>query len=229
MRLFRLALAAFFAVVAAAPAEAGPAYYQPTPNLTALMNYGAASPSVVHAFVAALTYGGQAGGGSYSWHASCPSSPDGLSYVSATGLGSGCWVLEGFTPFDGNLGFTDVTQTWGKAQRGAPATLSLSGATITPNFNNAQNFVVTLVHGTCAPCTFANPSTTLVPGQAGVIKVIQSATGGDTLTWGASYVAAGGTASLALSSAANARDYISYYVDGIGLIVLSLGVSNATH
>ena len=208
---------------------AGPAYYQPTTDLTALTHYGTASPSVLHAFVSSVSYSGNQGGGAYTWHASCPGSPDGTTYVSATGMASGCWVLEGFAPFDGNIGFVDAKNTWTKSQRGQPATLSLSGSTATPNFDNAQNFVLTLVHGTCAPCTIANPSTTLVPGQAGVFRIIQSATGGDTLTWGSSFKSAGGVATLTLSSAANANDYLSYYVDSSSNIILSLGVSNATH
>lgn len=128
-----------------------------------------------------------------------------------------------------NGAFTNVAQTYTKAQRGQPEALTIGGSTFTPQFDNGQNFTLTLVHASC-PCTFANPSTTPVPGQAGVIVVTQSSTGSDTITtWGSDYTAAGGVATLTLSTAANARDYLSYYVDDTSHIVLSMGVQNATH
>lgn len=120
-----------------------------------------------------------------------------------------------------DIAYIDHNQAWTASQRGTPVTLTLSGATATPNFDTGQNFTLTLVHASC-PCTLANPSTTLVPGQTGAIDVIQSSTGSDTIgTWGSSYVSAGGTSTITLSTTANCRDSFSYYVNPSSQIELS--------
>lgn len=120
----------------------------------------------------------------------------------------------------------NVAQSWTAAQRGTPATLTISTSTFTPNFNTAQNFSMTLVHASC-PCTLANPSTTLVPGQSGMIAIAQSATGSDTIgTYGSDYKFAGGTAPT-LSTAANAVDFLPYYVFSTTQIIVGAGVLNA--
>lgn len=122
-----------------------------------------------------------------------------------------------------------TAETWTASQRGTVQTLTISTATYTPNFDTGNNFTMTLVHASC-PCTLANPSTTPVAGQSGTIEVIQSATGSDTIgTWGSDYTTAGGTSSITLSTGANARDYLSYYVADSTHIVLSPAVLNATH
>lgn len=128
-----------------------------------------------------------------------------------------------------DVGYLDVAQSWTKAQRATPATLSISTATFTPSFDAAQNYDITLIHASC-PCTVANPSTTPVAGQAGVFVITQSATGSDAIgTWGSDYVAAGGVSTLTLSTAANAEDVISYYVIDSTHVVLSVGALNVTH
>ena len=110
-----------------------------------------------------------------------------------------------------------------------PLALTISGATFTPTFNTNNDFALTLVHGTC-PCTLANPSGTISPGQHGLIYVIQSATGSDTVTtWGSQYLIAGGTAAITLSTAANAIDVFSYAVKDATHIVLSGPSLNVTH
>src|SRR6056300_1909017 len=68
------------------------------------------------------------------------------------------------------------------------ATLT-DGATITPDFGANQNFTVTLGGNR----TLANP-TNIVAGQTGSIFVVQDATGGRTLSFGANWKFAGGTA-----------------------------------
>jgi hypothetical protein len=114
---------------------------------------------------------------------------------------------------DCTVPLTDTAQSWTAAQRGTPSNIAISTATFTPNFNTAQNFEIDLVHASC-PCTLANPSTTLVAGQSGMIEVHQSATGSDTIgTWGADYQYAGGTSTIALSTTASAVDYLPYYVN----------------
>ena len=113
----------------------------------------------------------------------------------------------------GTLAELNYAQSWPGAQRGTPTNIAISTATFTPNFNTAQNFEIDLIHASC-PCTLANPSTTLVAGQSGVIEIHQSATGSDSIgTWGSDYQYVGGTASITLSTGANAVDYLPYYVN----------------
>ena len=126
------------------------------------------------------------------------------------------------------IAYTNANQTFTKAQRVQVTMLSLSGSSATPNFDNGQNFSLTLVHASC-PCTMANPSTTPVAGQSGVIEVDQSSTGSDTLAWGSKYYASGGTAAIVLSTAANAKDFISYYVADSTHIIITTGALNVTH
>jgi hypothetical protein len=128
-----------------------------------------------------------------------------------------------------NAVYSNANQSFTKAQRSTPASLTISTSTFTPNFDNGQNFNITLVHASC-PCTLANPSTTPVAGQTGIIEITQSSSGADTIgTWGSDYTAAGGSGSIVLSTGANARDYFSYYVDDSTHIVLSAGLLNASH
>ena len=163
-----------------------------------------------------------------------PTSPvDGDMWTTTAGLyvqinGSTIGPLIDHATIPGDVAYLDQPQSFTKAQRTTPITVSISGSTFTPNFDNSQNFTITLVHASC-PCTIANPSTTLAPGQAGVINIIQSSTGSDTVSWGSSYIAAGGVATIALSTAGNAKDYLSYYVDASSNIVISMGAANATH
>ncbi len=125
--------------------------------------------------------------------------------------------------------FIAANHTFTAAQRAGVQTITISTATFTPNFDTGQNFTMTLSHSAC-PCTFANPSTTPVAGQSGVIEVIQSSSGSDTITtWGSDYTYAGGTSTIAFSTGASARDYVSYYVADSTHVVLSIGGLNATH
>lgn len=128
-----------------------------------------------------------------------------------------------------NLATTNTVQTFTASKRGTVQTLTISTATFTPNFDTGNNFTLTLINASC-PCTIANPSTTPVAGQSGIIEIIQSATGSDTIgTWGSQYVAAGGVSTLTLSTAANAKDYASYYVVDATHILVSMGALNASH
>jgi len=85
------------------------------------------------------------------------------------------------------------------------ATLT-DAATITPDFGANQNFTVTLGGNR----TLANP-TNIVVGQTGSIFVVQDGTGSRTLSFGAYYDFAGGTAPT-LSTTAAAVDRIDYIV-----------------
>jgi hypothetical protein len=90
------------------------------------------------------------------------------------------------------------------------------GTTITPNFNSGWNCRVTIAGNR----TMANPSNAKV-GQTGIIEVIQDATGSRTLSWGTDWEFAGGTAPT-LSTAANAKDVLSYAVLASGRIFVSM-------
>jgi hypothetical protein len=101
--------------------------------------------------------------------------------------------------------------TWSNSQAGSITTLAISTATFTPDASN-NHYKLTLVHASC-PCTFANPSPSFVAGTSGVIEIVQSSTGSDTIgTWGSSYLAPSGTSAIVLSTAANAIDVLAYFV-----------------
>jgi hypothetical protein len=82
------------------------------------------------------------------------------------------------------------------------------GATITADFDAANNFSVTLGGNR----TLGNP-TNVVVGQSGIIKITQDATGSRTLAYGSSWDFSGGVAPT-LTITANAVDILAYYVDG---------------
>lgn len=126
------------------------------------------------------------------------------------------------------IAFTNCAQTWTASQRGTVATVTISTATFTPNFDTAQNFTLTL--SSACPCTIANPSTTPVAGQSGMIEIVQDGTGSRTVgTWGSQWIAAGGVSVITLSTAANAKDRIPYYVPDSTHVMLGAPILNATH
>jgi hypothetical protein len=101
--------------------------------------------------------------------------------------------------------------TWAASQAGSITTLSISTATFTPDASN-NHYKMVLVHASC-PCTLANPSPSFVAGTSGVIEVQQSSSGSDTIgTYGSSYIAPSGTATITLSTGANAIDALAYFV-----------------
>ncbi len=99
----------------------------------------------------------------------------------------------------------DAAQTFTKGQRGEVTTLT-SAASITINFDDSNNFVLTTGH---AAILFANP-TTEVAGQSGSIFIVQGSTTCAAPTWGNQWYFAGGTApSLTGTTGKCARvDYI---------------------
>lgn len=108
--------------------------------------------------------------------------------------------------YNANTAFTNVNQSFSVAQRGTITALT-DGATITPNFNNANNFSVTLGGNR----TLANP-TNLTAGQSGVIVITQDGIGSRTLAYGSYFKFPGGTAPT-LTTTANAVDVLAYYVE----------------
>ena len=107
--------------------------------------------------------------------------------------------------YDADTAKTDTAQTFTAGQRGEITTLT-SGATVTPDFADSNNFTLTL--GTNV--TLANPSN-LTAGQSGSIFLVQDSTGSRTLSFGTYWDFAGGTAPT-ISSAANAVDRLDYIV-----------------
>ena len=110
---------------------------------------------------------------------------------------------------------TDTNQSFTVAQRGSITALT-DGATITPDFNNANNFSVTLGGNR----TLANPSN-LTAGQSGVIVITQDGTGSRTLAYGSNWKFPSGTAPT-LTTTANAVDVLVYYVESSSRITARL-------
>lgn len=148
-----------------------------------------------------------------------------LAALAALVLASPLNAAQNVGPLDPSL-----PQSWTGAQRGTPVNITISTSTFTPNFNTGQNFEIDLNHAAC-PCTLANPSTTLVAGQSGMIEIHQSASGADTIgTWGSAYQYAGGTSTITLSTGANAIDYLPYYVrNDAAAIVLGSIITAPAH
>ena len=107
--------------------------------------------------------------------------------------------------YDVDTAKTDAAQTFTAAQRGTITTLT-SGATVTPDFADSNNYTLTLDQN----LTIANP-TNLTAGQSGSIFLVQDATGSRTAAWGTYWDFAGGTAPT-LTTTASAVDRIDYVV-----------------
>jgi hypothetical protein len=106
---------------------------------------------------------------------------------------------------------SDAAQTFTAAQRGAITALT-DGATITPDFDDGNNFSVTLAGNR----TLANP-TNIAAGQSGSIFITQDGTGSRTLAWGSYWDFTTGTAPT-LTTTAAAVDRIDYIVRTTGSI-----------
>ena len=123
----------------------------------------------------------------------------------------------------GNIGI-NTTSPAKKLSVNGPALATISaltdGSTITPDFDTAQNFSVTLGGNR----TLANPNN-IDAGQTGSIFVTQDGTGSRTLAFGNKFAFAGGTAPT-LTTTASAVDRIDYIVMSSSIIqaVVSLDV-----
>jgi hypothetical protein len=123
-----------------------------------------------------------------------------------------------------NVPLLNGANTWGAAQRNSMATLTPAATTFTPDFNSGQDFYAQL---TAAGMTLANPSTTPVAGQKGVIHFQQDGTGSRTVsTWGSSYKCPGGCTSMPFSTGAGVIDTYSYAVINSTTIVLTPAAMN---
>ncbi len=116
---------------------------------------------------------------------------------------NGSGVLSWSSPAGGVS--LSVANTWTAGQRAEITTLT-DGATITPDLNDSNNYVVVLAGNR----TIANP-TNITAGQSGSIFVTQDGTGSRTASWGSYWDWAGGTAPT-LSTGASQVDRIDYIV-----------------
>ena len=98
-----------------------------------------------------------------------------------------------------------AANTWTAGQRAEITTLT-DGATVTPNLNDSNNYVLVLGGNR----TIANP-TNITAGQSGSIFITQDGTGSRTASWGSYWDWAAGTAPT-LSTGANQVDRIDYIV-----------------
>ena len=122
----------------------------------------------------------------------------------------------------GTVADIDVAQTFTAAQAASTETPTISSVTFTPA-GTKQNIRIVLIHATC-PCTLANFST-VTAGQSGMLEVVQSPTGSDTInTYGSKYQYVGGTNSISLSTGANVSDYLPYYVESSGTNIVLGGI-----
>ena len=120
-------------------------------------------------------------------------------YLTTNGSG----VLSWSSPSGGVS--LSVANTWTAGQR-AEITALTDGATVTPNFNDSNNYSLTLGGNR----TIANP-TNITAGQSGSIFITQDGTGSRTVSWG-SYWDWAGDAAPTLSTGANQVDRIDYVV-----------------
>ena len=120
-------------------------------------------------------------------------------------------------------GSADAAVTWnttllakigGVVGAGYTDTDTSNSGSITLNFENNQNFVLTLTGNV----TLANPSTEQV-GQSGFIAFIQDGTGSRTVSLGTDYETAA-AAGLTLTATASATDLVPYLVVAANRILL---------
>ncbi len=108
---------------------------------------------------------------------------------------------------------------WTKPQREA-VTVLVDGGTITPDFDDGQNFSLTIAGNR----TLANPTNGPGAGitQTGQIIVTEDATGGRTLALGSAWKLAGGGSLVPLNTGANKVTILSYVWISSSYIALSV-------
>jgi hypothetical protein len=128
---------------------------------------------------------------------------------------SGLVIGTDVQAYDADTAKTDVAQSYTKAQRGTPVSLTSTSASIAVDFSLGNNFT----HTTSENTTLANP-TNIVAGQAGVIVITQGATA-RTMAFGSYWKFAGGTAP-SLTASASAVDILAYYAESTTRITARL-------
>jgi len=106
----------------------------------------------------------------------------------------------------GNYALLAAAQTFTKGQRGIPVALPATTGAVSLDLDLGNNWEGTLTGN----ITLANPSH-IVPGQSGVIRIVNDATP-RTIAYGSYWKAASG-AFPALTAVAGATDLLGYYVE----------------
>lgn len=167
--------------------------------------------------------------GGFTMAGDCTLSQPNITCTKTNGVAFGTAATTNTGTSGATIPLLNAANAWSGAQRGTPVNIAISTSTFTPNFNTGQNFEIDLT--SACPCTLANPSTTLVAGQSGIIEVHQDGSGSRTIgTWGSDYQYVGGTSTITLSTAASAIDYLPYYVNNAATgIVLGTLLKAPTH
>ena len=123
--------------------------------------------------------------------------------------------------YDADNALLDVDQTWTGAQR-ATVTALTSATTISINFNDSNDFSLTMAHD----ATLDTPTGTEVAGQHGSIFITQDATTPRTLSFNAAYLWVGGT-DATITATTSAKDTIDYRIRADGVVELSASLALA--
>jgi len=113
-----------------------------------------------------------------------------------------------------NIARIDSSQQWSKSQIGQIVNLPYT-SNLSLDLSVSNNFAMPLNGG----LTLGLPSN-IQPGQSGFLILTQDATGGRTITYNAIFKFAGGTPPV-LSTAAGSVDYLCYFVETSGRIMIS--------
>lgn len=108
-------------------------------------------------------------------------------------------------------------QVWGAA---VPTTVATMTGTVTLDFSTFINHIGSFTGNVTLGQT--NAVTTPKPGQMGVFEWNQDSTGGRTLSVNSTYWALAGGTVPAISTAANAKNRLAYYIQSDGKVLLSL-------
>lgn len=138
-----------------------------------------------------------------------------LAYTDLSGTPTTVTTINGESGVVTGYAKLATANTWTAGQRGEVTVLT-SGATVTPNLADSNNFSLTL--GINA--TLANP-TNQTAGQSGCIVITQDGTGSRTLAYGTNWKFEGGTAPT-LTTTASAVDVLVYYVESASRITAKL-------
>lgn len=194
----------FWLFLLAAPAAVGLALAAPSGTI----NYAA-----INGVTGTLSYAPTTG--AFSQAACANLSNAGTACPANTGTSGGTLGLLNANKTDSG------TNVWSGQQSVSVETISAASSTLTPT-GTKQDYIVTLVHAN-TPFTLANMTGTPPGNTHGIIKVIQSSSGSDLIsTWGSAYQAPGGTATIVLSTGANAVDILAYVSDGTNVFLTPL-------
>jgi len=113
----------------------------------------------------------------------------------------------------GTVAQTNIAQSFTAAQRGS--VITLTGSSVTPDFNAGNNFAITLTGAT----TIVTPSGATA-GQSGLIAITQDGTGGRTVAFSGWKFPGGAAPNVTITS--GATDILAYYVESSSRISAQL-------